>query len=186
MRTFVALELSEETRANVGRLAAEVAPGMGKVTWVKADRMHLTLKFLGEIEEKAAPRIVERLKEACREAGPISFSVSGVGCFPNPRRAKVVWVGLVGATEPPAELQRRIDDALSGLGFEREGRPFSPHITIGRVRGPIRTERLEEVIRRYAGHEFGSEAIHEIVFMQSQLRPGGPVYTPIARIPLGG
>ena len=184
MRTFVAIELSEKTRAAIGSLVSAVSHGLGKITWVKPDRMHLTLKFLGEIEEKLCVPITGALGEVCSCAAPFSFTVSGMGCFPGPSRPRVIWVGLTGNLEPLERLYRDIDRALSSLGFEREKRRFSPHITIGRVRGAVIGQRLEGIIKERSGECFGTEEVRDVVFMQSRLRPQGPIYTPLARLPL--
>ena len=185
MRTFIALELSEGTREALSRVAEGLKPGLGRVTWVKPDRMHLTLKFLGEIDQESAGPICERLEEVCLTAAPFSLAVVGIGCFPNPRRPRVIWAGLEGDVEPARHLQREIDTALSPLGFEREQRPFSPHITLGRVRGAIKQGLLSEAIEAGSGRRFGEETIDEVTFMRSRLEPGGPIYTPIARFRLG-
>lgn len=185
MRTFIAIELSQETRLALGRLIGELKPELGRVTWVRPERMHLTLKFLGEIDEGLVERIAEKLKRICGEAQPFAFDVAGMGCFPNPSRPRVVWAGIVGNTAPASELQRRIDVELEHLGFEPDARGFSPHVTMGRVKGSINRNALSAAIESNRERQLGSELIEEIVFMRSKLLPEGPVYTPLARLELG-
>lgn len=184
MRTFIAIGLSRETRSAIADLTAEIPSNLGKITWVRPDRMHLTLKFLGEIKERLREPVAARLAEACGASKSFSFDLKSIGCFPGARRPRVIWVGLEGNLKPLLNLQRKIDESLAELGFEPEKRRFSPHITLGRVRGPINSGLLETVIRENEGRPLGREAVREIVFMKSVLSPQGPAYTPLARVPL--
>ncbi len=184
MRAFIALELSAQLRSELGRLVERLRPGLGKVGWVKPDKMHLTLKFLGEIDEGRADLIAEGLRQACGRLPQFSFEAVGIGCFPSARRPRVVWAGIEGEIERARELQRGVDAALAPLGFEPEGRPFSPHITLGRARGPVRSDLLEAAIDGHKGVRFGGQRVTEAVLMRSRLRPGGPIYTPLARAEL--
>jgi 2'-5' RNA ligase len=185
VRTFIALELSPETRAALGKIAADLKPVIGRMTWVKPESMHLTLKFLGEVDEGRADEIGARLKRICSEAKPFGFDIVGLGCFPNPFRPRVIWAGIVGDIAPARELQNRIDSELEPLGFEPERRGFSPHVTLARVKGGIDVGVLKNAIEENSGRCFGSERITEVVFMRSRLLPEGAVYTPLARFELG-
>ena len=125
------------------------------------------------------------MREACGRLPQFSFEAVGIGCFPGARRPRVVWAGTEGEIERARELQRGVEAALAPLGFQTEGRPFSPHITLGRVRGPVRSDLLEAAIAEHEGVRFGSQRVTEAVLMRSRLRPGGPIYTPLARAELG-
>ena len=186
MRTFIALEISQSTRSALASVAAQLKPRLGRISWVKPDRMHLTIKFLGEIEEKLAGLIGENLEQVCAAAKPFALEVVGLGCFPNPRRPRVVWAGLEGDIDRARELQRAVDACLKPLGFSPEKRPFSPHVTLGRVKGDVRAAELQQAIEQHAGTLFGTEGFSEVVLMRSQLRPQGPIYTPLGRYPLTG
>lgn len=185
MRTFIAFELSLNTRMELSRLVNDLRPGLGRITWVKPERMHLTLKFLGEIDEHLVAPISERLTEVCASQQPVSLEAVGLGCFPNARRPRVVWVGLEGDLDGARRIQKAIDIALKDFGFQPEEREFKPHITLGRVRGPVKTELLSTEINARAGFVFGAETLSEIAFMRSVLRPEGPLYTPLIKARLG-
>ena len=186
MRTFIALEISQSTREALGNLAAGLKPRLGRISWVKPGRMHLTLKFLGEIEENLAGPIGDGLEEICAARAPFSLEVRGLGCFPNPRRPRVIWAGLQGDIERAGELQRAIDRRLEQLGFAPENKPFSPHVTLGRVKGDVRVGELQRALEEYSNSEFGIENFDQVMLMRSQLRPEGPVYTPLGQYPMGG
>ena len=179
------MELSQETRSALGGLIGELKPGLGRVTWVRPERMHLTVKFLGEIDEGLVDRIDEKLKRICGEAQPFGFDIAGIGCFPNPSRPRVIWAGIEGDIEPARELQRRIDTELEHLGFEHDARGFSPHVTLGRVKGSINRGALHAAIESNREREFGSDRIEEVILMRSKLLPEGPQYTPLARFDIG-
>ena len=151
------------------------------VAWVGRDNFHLTLKFLGDVDPGRLQAIVAALGGAVAGCPPFDLGVGGLGAFPSPTRPRVLWVGLEeGATEA-ARLAGRVDDALAGVGFERETRAFSPHVTLGRVREPRRQPGLAEVLR---GGGFGRQRVDRLRLMQSTLSPHGARYTELAAVPL--
>jgi 2'-5' RNA ligase len=151
------------------------------VAWVGRDNFHLTLKFLGNVDPGRLEGIVAALGSAAAGCGPFELSVAGLGAFPSPTRPRVLWAGLdEGATEA-ARLAERVDGALAQLGFERETRAFSPHVTLGRVREPRRQPGLAEVLR---GGGFGRQHVDRLSLMQSTLSPRGARYTELAALPL--
>ena len=135
IRSFIAIELSPEIRQSLARLQEKLkAAGNPPVRWVDPANIHLTLKFLGDIDSGITGRITAALEAAARDTHPCSIEVSGLGVFPNPRRVQVVWVGLTGEMEKLNRLQKSIEDGLMPLGFPPEGRAFSPHLTLARVK----------------------------------------------------
>ncbi|HRU07156.1 MAG TPA: RNA 2',3'-cyclic phosphodiesterase [Candidatus Brocadiia bacterium] len=186
MRAFLALEMSESIRQNLARLQSGLRPALKGVRWVEPQSLHLTLKFLGDVAggfaEQAGPALA-----ACAAAAPVSKLVcQGVGAFPDARRPRVVWVGL--AEDPPmlAALSHALDRAAAAFGVAPEDKPFRAHVTIGRVKEPKPAPGIAAALAAQAGFVAGAMEAREIVLMKSDLRPAGPVYTPLARFALGG
>ncbi len=152
---------------------------------VSADHLHLTLKFLGETEEGLVPEIVAAMREASAGVTPFTVSVRGTGAFPSLARPSVLWVGLEGA-EPLARMARRLDDDVAALGFERERRPWSPHITLARVRGSRGLDQAKAILQAHAHDSFAEARIEEIRLKKSVLQPQGPEYTTVDAVRLEG
>ena len=142
IRAFIAVELPPAVREAVEGVVRELRSGIGDgVRWVRPEGVHLTLKFLGDIDADSVPAISDGLDRCAASAAPFDLFLEGVGVFPNARRPRVVWIGLGGALEPLLALQHSIDRELEGLGFARERRPFTPHLTLGRVRDGVSLRR---------------------------------------------
>lgn len=187
IRTFIATEFSEEVRAGLERLQAELKRGSQGVKWVRPEGVHLTLKFLGNVPADRIEEIAQAVREACVGCSPFQISFAGLGCFPNLRRPRVVWVGVEGETETLARLQRAIEENLAALGFPREKRGFSPHLTLGRVRrevGSGERRRLGQLIGSTATDQLGGMMVEAINVMRSDLKPTGAVYTQLASVKL--
>ena len=135
IRAFIAVELPPAVREAVEGVVRELRSGIGDgVRWVRPEGVHLTLKFLGDIDAGSVPAVSRAMAQCAASAAPFDLFLEGVGVFPNARRPRVIWIGLGGALEPLLALQHSIDRELEGLGFARERRPFTPHLTLGRVR----------------------------------------------------
>lgn len=191
LRTFIAIELDEDLKDNLARLQNRLRGQMSprSVRWVRPEGIHLTLKFLGDTTEEQAVQVKEALNRAAAGAGPIPFSVGGVGCFPNTRRPRVVWVGLHEPTGALARLRGAIEEQVVPLGFPTEKRPFSPHLTLGRVhRRASKSEVREvgEVVAASAIGDIDEMTATAVSYIQSDLRPSGAVYTTLACVELGG
>ena len=189
IRSFVAMELPEEVRAALGNLQKEVtgAGGVG-VKWVAPAGIHLTLKFLGYVEEAKVPALVQALTRACEGFGPFELALSGLGVFPSPSRPRVAWVGLSGGVERLLRLQGGVEKALSPFGFPREERAFTPHLTLARLREGVAPQEARAFGEAFLGTspEAVSFKVEGISLMRSQLTPSGAIYTRLAFIPLRG
>lgn len=189
IRTFVAIELTDDLLKSLARLQERLerqAPHRA-VRWVRSGGIHLTLKFLGDVPKARVPRIIEALELACRGVAPFSFDVAGLGCFPNPRRPRVVWVGVQEPTGALARLHKAVEQELRGLGFVPEKRPFSPHLTLGRVRRNVSSterQRLGALIEKVDVGKLGRMPVASVSLIRSDLRPTGAVYTELARASL--
>ena len=188
IRAFIAIELPEEVKAELssvqGRLKPERHPYF---KWVAADGIHLTLKFLGNIAQEKASPIAEAMAGAAQKASPFRLEVGGLGAFPNPRRPQVIWVAVGGEVEKLASLQRAIDLSLVALGFSAETRPFTPHLTLGRLRERASVEerrRIGEALLVDEGEGVVPFEVTEVNLMRSTLTPRGAIYNRLCSIQL--
>jgi RNA 2',3'-cyclic 3'-phosphodiesterase len=166
------------------RLAAEVErlrPLARDVAWVGRDNFHLTLKFLGGVEPGRLDAITAALAEVGRAHRPFELGVSDLGAFPSRSRPRVLWAGVDEGAAAAAALAVDVDHALSSLGFEREGRAFSAHVTLGRVRSPRPDRRLAEALH---GDAYGGQRVEHVSLVRSELSPRGARYTELAALPL--
>ncbi|MDQ5823311.1 MAG: RNA 2',3'-cyclic phosphodiesterase [Chloroflexota bacterium] len=192
-RLFVAIELPQnilevlegiqtQTRENLGEAAS-------LMRWSRSEGIHVTLQFLGEVPASRIPEITEALQQACAGKAPFVLEVGGLGAFPNVRKPRVVWVGLGGDTPAAVELAAAVQEALGALGFKPD-KPFSPHMTVGRVREGIGIGRLAPLSRvlsltRTILPEETSFQVSGVSLMQSFMQSGGSVYKQVAHVPLG-
>lgn len=179
-----------------GFIAVEVPPGSGLESIAKelrtsgaslkiadTDHLHVTLKFLGDTEEGLVPEIVETIRRAVAGTPPFAVRLRGAGAFPNLSRMNVVWVGLENA-EPLARIAERLESSLQALGFRPEGRPWSAHVTIARVKGGRNLDRVRQILHAHADEEFGECRVDAVLLKKSVLTPDGPVYSTVQEIPL--
>ena len=158
------------------------------VRWVDPTKVHVTLKFMGAVPAEQIPIVCDCTAQAATAATPFEVEAAGVGVFPNPNRPRVVWVGLQGDLDALRGLQARVEANLAAQGFPTEGRPFSPHLTLGRVReraAPADVRTLGQAVTRLTVPVLGRWRVEQIVVMRSDLRPTGPIYTPLRVIALG-
>jgi RNA 2',3'-cyclic 3'-phosphodiesterase len=186
-RAFCAVELPAELRALAAGHAAGLRrelEGRVKVSWEREEKLHLTLKFFGDVEAASLPRLADALARAASRVGRFELRLQGTGVFPAPSRPSVLWLGLADDTGRLAELQRHVEDECAAAGSARDARPFHPHVTIARVREVTHASRA--LARRHveSGYEPASFAVGELVLMLSRLGPGGSTYTPHSRHPL--
>jgi 2'-5' RNA ligase len=185
MRTFIAIDLDESLKRALETLAGEIKPLSGGVSWVGPAGMHLTLKFLGEISEADAARISSALEETVPRHRVFALVLEGTGTFPPGRREpRVLWVGVVPGP-PLLALQEDIEKEMAKLGFEREKRPFHPHLTLGRVKSPSRLDPLVQEMKKYQGQKFGEMSVQKFTFFQSTLKPSGAEYHVLKEFRLG-
>lgn len=188
MRAFVAIELSDEAKRALTALIQSLrGRRIDGRRLVRPEGMHLTLKFLGDIDASRVPRISDALAAASARHAPFRLTLAEPGLFPNADRARVLWIGVGGELRPLLDLQRDVDETLATLGFAAEKRPFNPHLTIARMRDSAARadrRRAADAIAAYplpAGIDISANSVS---LMQSELRPGGAVYTRIAHAPL--
>lgn len=182
MRLFTAIDLSPEVAASLGGLVSRLRP-TAPIQWSPAANFHLTTKFIGEWPEAR----LEELNAALRGlAGrpPFPVEVRGLGFFPNPHAPRVFWAG-VHAPAALGELARDTDRALGALGVPLETKPYSPHLTLARVKQPARLQTLQQAIAALPSVEFGGFTADRFFLYHSRLAPGGSVYTKLSEFTLG-
>jgi 2'-5' RNA ligase len=185
MRLFLAVFPPVELqRVAHGFIEALRRPGDG-VSWVKPENLHYTLRFLGEAGEDGARRVAEAAREAAGHSRRFTATLGGLGAFPDARRARVIWVGMSEGGDALVALARDLDRALAKRGFGAPDKPFSPHLTLGRVREPRRdwTAALAESCPADPPAGF---TVDRICVVESQLNPRGSIYTVRAEAPLAG
>lgn len=182
MRVFVALDIADEVRSALANLIDKLEGTCPAARWVRVEGMHVTLKFVGETQPEKVEQIKQQLA-TIRLAEPVEMSFRNLGFFPNERHPRVFWVGIT-ATANLGELAAEIEHRLDSLGIAREQRAFRPHLTLARFKSEENPQRLCEAVRTLGPLEFGSTRTGELHLYQSQLKPGGAVYTRLATFPL--
>ena len=189
IRTFIAIPLPhpllEKLTALQRRLEKQIPPR--SVRWVRAEGIHLTLKFLGDTPTEKVPDIEQALAAVARHAPACTFTVEGLGCFPNPRRPRVVWVGVQEPMGRLAVLQDAIEEVMAPFGYPPEGRGFTPHLTLGRVRRKVSKEDVRQVGEAVTATEVGLLAdvpVGYFTLIRSVLKPAGAEYTRLAEFKL--
>ena len=197
MRTFIAVEIPEQLRSRLAAVAGELAAllaehnAVSPLRWSDAEKYHLTLRFLGETTPAQRQQVSEMLEEAAAGSAPFSLALSGLGAFPNWRKMRVLWVGVAGEVKTLHGLQTRVEIGVQACGFAAESQTFHPHATLARVGREAETALLAQAGTRLAAQtklaqSLGQWTVSELVLMQSELRPGGSVYTALGRFRLAG
>ena len=175
MRTFIALELSDEIKNELSRLEGELKKVGGDIKWVKPKNIHLTLKFLGDVDDGKIEQIKKILDQISSQNKAFEISLFKLGAFPNVDNPRVIWVGLDKGCSDAEQIAQSVEDELSKIGFEKESRPFSAHFTLGRVKSGKNKAALKESFSSALPRP-KSCAINNITLFQSTLTPKGPIY----------
>jgi 2'-5' RNA ligase len=174
MRLFVAITLPADVHKRIVRVMEELKPLSRAPRWVRPEGLHLTVKFLGEVKEPQLAPIVAELKEI-RALRPIEFRFRGLGSFPKHDRPRVIWAGI-DANKELTDLAESMESRLEPLGFPREEREFSPHITLARINSRERLDNLARAMAGFASYDFGTMQAGEFQLSQSTLKPSGAEY----------
>jgi len=186
IRTFIAVELSPAVKNGLTALQEELAQSGSGVKWTRPDNMHLTLLFLGEVEELEVVSICRLVAQRARKHEPFTLDVSGLGGFPNNRRPKILWAGVTEGVAELRALHADLEEGLLDLGcYRREGREYTPHLTLGRLSHDDRADAWGPILGRHANWDGGSMPVDEVLVMRSEMRKAGPEYSVLGRGPLG-
>jgi len=179
IRTFIAIEIPDPVRRQIDRLLRKIRPLAESVKWVSPKNVHITLKFFGEIPPMQIRRIKQKLESTIEESEPFQLHFKQIGAFPNFNRPRTLWTGIQGNEKELIDLKQRLDGRLETIGFEKESKPFHPHLTLGRVRhGRNPLIDIDALERQF----FRSDnfTVKRVVLMKSELQKFGPIYTPQA------
>ena len=188
LRSFIAVEIPDEIQKAIAYAIASLKNTLPKplIRWVAPQNVHLTLKFLGDVTPANLERLAETLKVETASHEKFSISIGGLGAFPTERQARVIWIGL---DAPPAlaALQRGVDASAAQMGYPKEERPFSPHLTIGRVAQIVSASDLQHIRSALESTKvgiLGTVPVQAIHFFKSDIQPGGSVYTHLYALPM--
>ena len=177
IRSFVAIELSPDTKAQIEEIQNELKTSTADVRWVRSEGMHLTLKFLGGIQEEKIPEIADVLKQCSDEAGRFNLTIHSLGAFPNETNPKVIWIGVEDDSGRLRTVQQSIEKGLAAIGFKEEKRSFTPHLTLGRLKSPKGRRAVGQRLEASRECDCGISGVKEICLFKSDLKPSGAVYT---------
>ena len=182
IRAFIAIDIPDDGRAAITEAQARLKrANLGvKVSWAKIDNVHLTLQFLGYVEEPVVPKISEALAVVAKQHEPFDLPVRGAGAFPGEKRPRVLWVGCDNAEGKLKALVRAVQEAMQQFGFEPEHRDFSAHLTLGRIKVPKPDDALTRALDSIKDTNFGTMHVDAIHLFQSQLHPEGSIYTKLS------
>ncbi len=187
VRTFIAVEVGDAVRSSAVALQQTLAKTGAEVNWVPPENIHVTLLFLGEVDERDLAAVCRVVVDTAAGEPPFALRVSGIGAFPNLRRPKIIWAGLTDGAAELTRLHDRLEPPLLELGcYRREDRPYTPHLTLGRVKSEADGQMLAPALPKHADWAGGQTTVDEVVLFSSELRPGGSVYTPNGRGKLTG
>lgn len=182
IRSFIAIPLPHGVVSAAEKVQTIFKAAGIRLKWVRPENMHLTMKFLGDIEERKIPEVIEAIRSISAGVHPFSLITNNIGVFPNIKTPRVVWMGFGGEVDPLMNLFRALDNKLASLGFPTESRPFTGHLTLGRVADRIDFKQLQELISSIHLTDFEKFTVSQIDFIKSDLRPSGAVYTNLAEV----
>ena len=191
LRAFIAIELSAELKRQISELQADLkrqAPELQALSWVRPEGIHLTLRFLGDMDERQIEPLTNVLKAAAATVPVFRLELRGLGGFPTPARTRVLWLGLTGDAEAISalhHLQATIEQEVVGLGFAGEERAYTPHLTLARVRNRAVSGPLAKLIMKEQDRMVGELRAGSVELIKSELRPSGALYSSLVEVPFG-
>ena len=185
IRAFLAIELPASIKQEIQSFQNVLRENTHGISWVKSSNLHITLKFLGDIDSGQQQAISAILPDICLKSAPFSIRIEKTGFFPNANRPRILWVGCSDSEHQLEHIFTSIDRALTDIGFTHENRPFSPHLTIGRVKQPHSMGTIVTKMQKSTDFSAGQFQASAVKLIKSQLHPGGARYTPLAVFQLG-
>jgi 2'-5' RNA ligase len=181
---FIAVSLSPSILAGIEKLVQTCRSNLEDVRWVEQQNLHVTLKFLGDVSLNDLPQLIRAVTQSTRQMSSFDLTFRGLGVFPNRETPKTIWLGCREGSEELSQLAETIDEGLLPLGFPKEARRFSPHLTIGRIKKQTQGMSLMPILDEHQNRLFGSCGISEVQIFSSELTRRGPLYDELAAIPL--
>lgn len=179
MRAFIAIELPQDIKTYLARIQDRLKTAGADVKWVEPKNIHLTLKFLGEIEEEKLNQICAIIKKIASCGNSFDMQISSVGAFPKISYPRVIWIGIEKGSEQIKEIAQNLENSLLSLGFQKENRPFSSHVTIGRLRSSLNKAKLIQALTELVGNSSANNpefTVTKLTLFKSTLTPKGPIY----------
>jgi len=173
----MAVAISEAVRGNLTEIQARLKQAGADVGWVAPSNIHLTILFLGTVFESQVAALASAVDEIVSVYPPGALEVKGIGFFGRAQSPRVIWAGLVGDVQPLLALQKEVTEAAKKTGIYTDGKPFHPHLTIGRVRSSCRAQELLQAMESCRDTIFGTIIIDRVLLMKSELTAQGPTYT---------
>ncbi|NNF99868.1 MAG: RNA 2',3'-cyclic phosphodiesterase [Desulfobacteraceae bacterium] len=177
MRAFIALETPDSVKGYLNGLQQELRTRIDNIRWVRPENIHLTLKFLGEIDIAQVASIATVLDNISLPCGEPALEIKGLGVFPGIKRPRVIWSGIAGDTAGLMTMQKDLEMLLEKIGFKKEPRRFTAHLTIGRIKGRIDPKQIVAAINEVSAHDPVLFEVKRLLLLQSRLRPEGAVYS---------
>lgn len=176
VRLFVAVSISDQARNALADLIKNLENNASGVRWVKPTNLHLTMKFLGDVAGSKISNLKEALDLSVVELNPFRYELKGVGCFPNYKRPRVVWIGVEDFSKQLVTLQENIEEQFLQVNIPKEKRKFHPHLTVARIKD---NKKINPLLAGYQNYNFGpfTNDVSEVLLMKSELRPSGAEYT---------
>jgi RNA 2',3'-cyclic 3'-phosphodiesterase len=186
IRSFLAIELPGVISKKIEEVQEDLKLSRADVRWVAPEKIHLTLKFFGNIEDARVDVIVKAIESPIHSVASFPLGVRGVGAFPTLKNPRVIWMGLIDERGVLVALQKQIEAELEKIGFETEKRAFKPHLTLGRVNSSRGKAELVDRVEKRQVEAFGDFEVERVILFKSDLKPSGPIYTSLREIKLGG
>ena len=179
LRCFIAIELTPPIKDYIKHIQNDLKQSGADVKWVEPQNAHLTLKFLGDVDLKEIGKIQEAIQEIAQGTIPIQTQLTQLGVFPKPSYPRVIWLGLEDKEKRIEELADKIEKAVRKFGIKKEARPFTAHITLGRIKSFKNLKALMQSMKNYPSIEPRPQTIQEIILFKSTPTSTGPIYTPL-------
>jgi 2'-5' RNA ligase len=190
VRSFVAITLPENIKEMLFEVSTKLRDYLQQtrtyVTWVKQESHHITLKFLDSIDFELVDPILQKLEDVVRDVERFTMSIGEIGVFPNQNQPRVIWVGIQKGADKVYTLQKKVEDSLSDLGFEKEKREFSPHLTLGRIKSLGSRGDILRALRSLQEVDIGETTVERVCLMKSTLTPQGALYSELGSVSLKG
>jgi 2'-5' RNA ligase len=186
LRSFLAIELPKPILKKIEEVQADLKSSHIDVKWVNPEQIHLTLKFFGNIEASKVEPITSSVEGLTQTTPSFPLIVQGIGAFPHLKNPRVIWIGLFDTKEILIPFQKELDVQFEKIGFQAEDRSFHPHLTLGRMKSSRGKEELATRMEKHREVEFGEFQVEKVILFKSDLRPAGPIYTPLKEIKLRG
>jgi 2'-5' RNA ligase len=185
-RVFIAIPISNIIKEKIEDIQERLKRIGAEVKWVVPQDIHITIKFLGNINVSELENIYIVVTNICNKFSPFQISISSISAFPDKKRPKVIWIGVKEGKDILCKINKEVEDSLIKIGFKKEDKEFNPHITIGRVKGLYRLSQLADTLKNMDIGDIGEIHVRNIQVIKSQLTPSGPIYTILKEIPFKG